>query len=984
MPDLITHPTAQALVLFGHGKLPDAQTVTVATHLETCADCRNAVASLPPDSFLGKVRAAKPGTSSIPPEQAPAGPGTSPSMAGRSAVAVTPLAGLPPELANHPKFRLVRELGRGGMGVIYLAEHRVMEKQVALKVISSAVLDNPQALARFHAEAKAAGKLDHQNVARAYDADQAGNLHFLVMEFVEGTDLAKVLEKRGPLPVANACYYVRQAALGLQHAHEKGMVHRDIKPQNLMLTPQGLVKVLDFGLARPAQRAKGGAAGDATGLVHGHAGVRLARAGDGRGEEADTRADIYSLGCTLYALLAGRPPFAGTLVNVVMAHIEKEAQPLHELRSEVPPELEAVVAKMLAKDPAQRYQQPIEVAQALVPFIKGGGKPRVPNAASVPPGVASAGTGTRIGGDTSRVKGPGQGEARRPAKALRRRRTDRRLTTWWTLPLRLRSRTRGKKGQKEAKPTPAVWWKRPAVLAGIAAAILALLLVVLWGAGVFKVKTKDGTIVLEDLPPDAEVLVDDGTVTVTSADGKTFEVRVDPGKKHRLAVKKDGFKVFGEKVELDAGGRKSVLVRLEPRIPPAPAPKPDEGEPNVIEEKAVRDLSPADGLKREAIPPGELAAAGGGDLNRAPPELVAILGDSRLSHWAAITPTWIGASPLSYSRDGKTLATASLDGTRTLVARPDTGKLLRSFEGHERSVRGPSLALSPDGMTLATGSDDGTVKLWEVGSGRLRMSLEKQPGGISCLAFSPDGKLLAAAIRDGSAQVCIWEAATGRSRRVISVPNNLWSVAFSPDGKTVAAGGGRWWGSDEGKGWVRFFDLDTGDERHILLGHREPVTSVVFSPDGKTLASTSWDTTTRLWDSATGKEIREFKGHGNRVLSASFSPDGKMLATSCDQYKVRLWEIATGKQQALLDHDCVHAVAFSPDGETLASGGNDHTVRLWDVATRRELPIRSAHTHSVNHLAISPDGKTLACGGNDPSVSLWDVATGRRPRVGRP
>src|SRR5262249_5573427 len=155
------------------------------------------VAALPPDSFLGKVRAAKPGSSSLPPSR----PGAAGSVPDQSAPTAPP-PDVPPELANYPKFRIVRELGRGGMGVIYLAEHRLMDKPVPLKVISAAMLDHPDALARFQAEVKAAGRLDHQNIARAYDADQAGPLHFLVMEFVEGQSLAQLLEKNGPLPIA--------------------------------------------------------------------------------------------------------------------------------------------------------------------------------------------------------------------------------------------------------------------------------------------------------------------------------------------------------------------------------------------------------------------------------------------------------------------------------------------------------------------------------------------------------------------------------------------------------------------------------------------------------------------------------------------------------------------------------------------------------------------------------------------------------------
>jgi len=514
MPEVSTHPTAQALALFGHGKLSEAQSATVAAHLETCADCRNAIAGLPADSFLGKVRAANPGA-------APPPPGGTPSVLGLPMVPPAPLANVPPELANHPKFRIVRELGRGGMGVIYLAEHRGLEKLVALKVISPAVLDNPDALARFHAEVKAAGKLDHQNIARAHDADQAGDLHFIVMEYVEGLSLAQGVERKGPLPVAHACHYARQAALGLQHASEKGMVHRDVKPQNLMLAPKGVVKVLDFGLARLRSERQG-----AVGLTQADAFmwtpeyVAPEQATDAR--TADTRADIYSLGCTLYALLTGRPPFQEeTLVKLVLAHIEKEPQPLHELRPDVPAELSAVVARMLAKDPAQRYQRPTEVAQALLPFCKPGGKPVAASGASQPPGVASGETGTAVGGETSRLKGPGDGATKPPAKAPAVAVVEKEspLGNLGDAPALAPAPNKGKKEREAAKPAPGVWWKRPALLAGAGAAVLALAVGAWLLAGVIfktRVKTADGEefIVGEIAQPGAEVLVDGQKITV--------------------------------------------------------------------------------------------------------------------------------------------------------------------------------------------------------------------------------------------------------------------------------------------------------------------------------------------------------------------------------------------------------------------------------------------------------------------------------------
>jgi len=576
MPEVSSHPTAQALALFGHGKLSEAQAATVAAHLETCADCRSAVAGLPADSFLGKVRAAKPGGSSVPPAASPARPGIAPSVLGKPTVPPAPPANVPPELANHSKFRIVRELGRGGMGVIYLAEHRVLEKLVALKVISPAVLDNPDALARFHAEVKAAGKLDHPNIARAHDADQAGDLHFLVMEFVEGLSLAQVVEKKGPLPVAHACHYARQAALGLQHAAEKGMVHRDIKPQNLMLAPKNVVKVLDFGLARLRSERKG-----AVGLTQADAFmgtpeyVAPEQATDAR--TADTRADIYSLGCTLYALLTGRPPFLeDTLVKLVLAHIEKEPLPLHELRPDVPAELSAVVARMLAKDPAQRYQQPVEVAQALVPFIKAGGKAGVAGGASLPPGVAAAGRGTLVGGDTSRVRGLGKAVTQLPAQGPGSA-EEKGPQLGGVADAPVPATKKGKKQHGAAKPAPAAWWKRPAVLAGAAAAILALLLVGLWAGGVFKVKTKDGVLVVEVNEPNLDVYVDAEKVTVTWDDGgKKAEIRVKPGT-HKIEVKKEGFTTYGEEVEIEVGTRRILTARLTRREPPPEKPAEGDG-----------------------------------------------------------------------------------------------------------------------------------------------------------------------------------------------------------------------------------------------------------------------------------------------------------------------------------------------------------------------------------------------------------------------
>jgi tRNA A-37 threonylcarbamoyl transferase component Bud32 len=355
------HPTPADLAAFAVGKLSSADAGAVAAHLADCPNCRLAAERAHGDSFVARVQAA--GLSH--PTDATALPGSrrpSPAAPGD----------LPPELANHPRYMILRELGRGGMGIVYQARQTVMNRPVVIKVISKALLDHPDAVERFRREVQAAAKLAHPNIVTAYDAEQAGELHMLVMKFVPGQSLAEALHKKGPLPVLNACVYVRQAALGLQHAHEQGMVHRDIKPHNLMLTPKGQVKILDFGLAKMvSERASGTGLTDLNSYMGTPDYCAPEQATDAR--SADIRADIYSLGCTLYCLLAGRPPFREeTAVQTILAHLEKEPTPLPQLRSDVPADLWAVVARMLAKDPARRYQKPAELAQALAPFCKRG------------------------------------------------------------------------------------------------------------------------------------------------------------------------------------------------------------------------------------------------------------------------------------------------------------------------------------------------------------------------------------------------------------------------------------------------------------------------------------------------------------------------------------------------------------------------------------------------------------------------------------
>jgi hypothetical protein len=230
MPDTTNHPTQQVLSDFGLGKLPEHTAAAVAAHLESCPPCRQAVAAVLPDSFLDKVRAAGPDGSSFPPSLAQ--PGKGQSSAGRPAIPVVACADVPPELVRHPKFLILRELGRGGMGVVYQARQTMMNRQVVIKVVNRALLDQPGALDRFRREVQAAAQLSHPNIVTAYDAEQAGELHMLVMEFEPGQSLAEVLEKKGPsrwrIPLTTRARWRRDSSTLTNAAWSKATSNRAI------------------------------------------------------------------------------------------------------------------------------------------------------------------------------------------------------------------------------------------------------------------------------------------------------------------------------------------------------------------------------------------------------------------------------------------------------------------------------------------------------------------------------------------------------------------------------------------------------------------------------------------------------------------------------------------------------------------------------------------------------------------------------------
>lgn len=351
------HPAPERLIAFESGELLEEHVPDVESHLAVCASCCEVLSNLSDEDFVARLRSAY-----------QAAPTSSPLA---STIRAPEFPAAPVQSRDEglalPGFDEVQEVGRGGMGVVYSATHALMGRRVAVKVIHPEFAGHAVAVERFRREVHAAARLSHPNIVPAYDAGQWGDRLFLVMEHIDGESLADRLARLGPLPIAEACEAVRQAAQGVQHAHDNGLVHRDLKPHNLLRTADGVVKVCDFGLAALTDDRGRGRATAPNAVMGTPAYMAPEQAEDAR--RADGRADVYSLGCTLYHLLTGQVPFPEeSTVLELLAHRTNERPSACRLRPEVSPDLDAVLRKAMARWPDDRYPTPAAWAEALTPF----------------------------------------------------------------------------------------------------------------------------------------------------------------------------------------------------------------------------------------------------------------------------------------------------------------------------------------------------------------------------------------------------------------------------------------------------------------------------------------------------------------------------------------------------------------------------------------------------------------------------------------
>jgi WD40 repeat protein/serine/threonine protein kinase len=935
-----------------------------------------------------------------------------------------------PSLSQLGDYRILREVGHGGMGVVYEAEQVSLGRHVALKVLPQHLLSRPEFRHRFEREAKAAALLHHTNIVPVFGVGEHDGLPYYAMQFIRGLGLDEVIREllrthggdtdipatsddepsspSGPAPVARVAAdaalapsqgsggvpriagpvegrggfsgeslrrlllgpdeegsvtgrkwtYAHavarigvQAAAALNYAHQQGILHRDVKPSNLLLDSRGTVWVTDFGLAKIADETNVTGLGEFLGTLR----YMPPEAFEGH---SDVRADVYSLGLTLYELLALRPAFDGKDRDRLVVQMTLTIPPrLDRLNLTIPRDLATIVHKAIERDPARRYRTAGELAADLQRFLddapikarrtsaverlmRWARRHRAEAASLAAIGailVVVAITASVAAERFRRLAGEREEARAAEAEAHTRERWQhyRASIEAASGALQLNNLATARRALEEAPEEHRRWeWRhfhsqldgaRVVIpCPGRAALFEALLRLSPSGRQFAAWDSQERAVRLWDSATGRETAVlraseADATALAYSADGERI-----------AAAFADGHLATWEA----ATGRPLAAVRAHER-----------DVTSVVWALGGRRVVSGDGLKNrlwDAAEGVEVAGLGDGGVSR--PQVMA---------------------------DGRRISSGW--GNRLCVWDAETGRQLAVVGKHEEPIA--QVTLSPDETRIVvTTREPGTAYLWDLAAGRLVSVLRGQKAQVVTLAFSPDGSRLAtgAVYPDNVAR--LWDAGTGRLIAVLEGHANFVNtLAFTPDSRRLVTGCG--------DRTVRLWDAAQGQPIALMRGHTAGVQKVLPNPDG-TLILSFGDPVPRLWDARTGQLLALLRGHTGDVAEALFSPDGGVMVSRSGDGTVRLWDARLAARGGILrgHGSFVYDVAFHPDGERLASAGWDHTVRLWDATTGRAVGELRHASEYLDAVCFRPDGQQLVVAGHDNRLQLWDLSAPDRQR----
>jgi eukaryotic-like serine/threonine-protein kinase len=829
------------------------------------------------------------------------------------------------------RFRILRPHAQGGLGKVFVALDSELHREVAIKQILDSHADDPESRRRFLLEAEVTGGLEHPGIVPVHGlgAYPDGRPYY-AMRFIKGESLKDAIAVfhaqptlrnqpgRRSLEFRKLLRRLLDVCNAIEFAHSRGVLHRDVKPSNVILGKHGETLVVDWGLAKALGCVEMGSGSDERPLVPSSAsesaetlpGSALGTPAYMSPEQAagdldrlGPRSDIYSLGATFYCVLTGRPPFAGDVGDVLRA-VQKGDFPLpRSLDPTIERPLEAICLKAMALQPGERY-----------------------------------GSAKALAEDVERWMADEPIGSYREASAAR-------LARW---------------GRRH-KPVVA---SAAALLLTAVAALSAGIVLVGREQRKTDIQRREAVYQRELVSEKAESL------------------------RRRDAVSRVNL-AYHEYLDDNVALADQLLVGCPSDL--------KEWEWEYAHRLGHAELKTFEGSSQGQdvwsvafSPDGALFACGSGPWSYAGEGPTGELLVRSVQTGAVVfgRRSLIGAvQALAFSPDGLRLAAAwGFTGK-------DQGAILAVFDvpsGHkvwekpERGAQILSLVYSPDGRSIGCGCGSFTESA-SVGFARLRddttgepigPSITGGPGGVLCVAFSPDGRQLALASRD-IADICdLSSPSRPIVHRLRGHVNFIYSVAFSPDGRSLATGG---WDKT-----IRIWDRTSGTQLQTLIGHRGFVRSLAFSADGAQLVSGSEDKSVRRWDLAGGGENAAFHGHTGFVHCVAFAPDGALAASGSQDGTVKLWPAAAPDTQVTFRNSAgwVGTVALTPDGRRVASAHNGN-IRIWDPRTGEELRRLTGPRNMMGHIALafSPDGMTLAAGGHGNSVNLWDTATWSPRRV---